>query len=207
MFARSTTITAPTDAVERGIAMVRDEVLPVVMQMDGCLGLSMIVDRQSGQAIVTASWRDEEAMRANSDSVQGLRTQVSESLGATIDDVQEWEVAVMHRDHPAPEAACVRATWLKGDPADVDRAVDIFRMGLLPRIEELEGFCSASLLVDRNTGMAVSTITYDSRESLERTRDQGTAIRRAGSEETRTDIVDVREYELAVAHLHIPEMA
>lgn len=207
MYARSTTITAPAEAIERGVAMVRDEVLPAVMQLDGCLGLSMLVDRPSGQGIVTASWRDLEALRKSADAVQVLRQRVSDSLGAEVTDVREWEVGVMHRAHHAAEGACVRATWLRGDPANMDRAIEIFKVGLLPRIEELEGFCSASLLVDRATGTAVSSITYDSRETLERTRDQGAAIRSAGSQETATEIVDVREYELALAHLHLPEMA
>lgn len=207
VYARSTTITAPTDAIERGIAMVRDEVLPAVTQLEGCVGLSMIVDRQSGQAIVTASWRDEEAMRNSAATVEVLRQRTSESLGAEVTDVHEWEVAVMHRAHPSADDACVRVTWLKGDPANVNRAVDIFKMGLLPRIEAIRGFCSASLLVDRTTGTAVSSITYDSREALENSRAEGASIRSAGSQETETQILDVREYELALAHLHLPEMA
>ena len=46
-------------------------------------------------------------------------------------------------------AACVRATWVKVSPDQIDRGIDFYKMTLLPALEELEGFCSASLLVDR----------------------------------------------------------
>ena len=45
MHARSTTITGRPEAVDEGIAFVRDEVQPAITAMDGCLGLSLVVDR------------------------------------------------------------------------------------------------------------------------------------------------------------------
>ena len=40
MYARSTTVRGNPDAVDEGIAYVRDTVMPAVQQMDGCVGLS-----------------------------------------------------------------------------------------------------------------------------------------------------------------------
>src|SRR4051794_27159997 len=59
MYARSTTIHGDPGAVREGIAYVHDEVMPVLRAMDGCVGLSMLADRDSGRCIVTTSWRDE----------------------------------------------------------------------------------------------------------------------------------------------------
>jgi hypothetical protein len=80
-------------------------------------------------------------------------------------------------------------------------------MGILPKIEELDGFCSASMLIDRATGMAVGTVAFDSREALEASRTAAEGIRGAASKEIGAQILDVHEYELALAHLHVPEMA
>jgi len=63
-------------------------------------------------------------------------------LGSSGSEVHQWEVAVVHRDHAVPEGACARITWLKGDPSDADRAVDLFKMAVLPRVLEFAGFCS-----------------------------------------------------------------
>ena len=45
MYARSTTVRGDPQSVDDGIAYVRDEVMPAVQQMDGCIGLSMLADR------------------------------------------------------------------------------------------------------------------------------------------------------------------
>ena len=93
------------------------------------------------------------------------------------------------------------------DPAAIDRAVDVYKMASLPAMEELDGFCSASLLVDRASGRAVSTATYDSREAMHRNRERADAVRSAGSLETGAEVLQVCEFELAIAHLRVPEMA
>jgi hypothetical protein len=80
-------------------------------------------------------------------------------------------------------------------------------MTILPALEELEGFCSASLLVDRASGRGVGTTTFDSLEALERNKDQLDRIRTTGSQEARAEVLDERDFELAVAHLRVPEMA
>ena len=77
-----------------------------------------------------------------------------------------------HRDHQSRDRACVRATWVKIDPDQLDRGIDFYKATILPALEELEGFCSASLLVDRASGRGVSSATYDSVEATERNKEQ-----------------------------------
>ena len=48
MHARSTTIRGRPESVDEGIAFCRDEVLPMCRELPGCMGLSMIVDREIG---------------------------------------------------------------------------------------------------------------------------------------------------------------
>jgi hypothetical protein len=207
VFARSTTIKIPAASMEGGITMVREEVQPQLAGIDGCLGLSMMVDRSAGEAIVTTSWRDESTMRASAEAVKGIRERVTRELEGSIESVQQWEVALMHRAHPTAEGSCVRSSWLGLAPGGVDRATDVLRLGVLPRLEELTGFCSASFLVDRATGLAVSSIAYADQASIEATREAANALRADASRELHADVLDVREFELAVAHLHVPEMA
>lgn len=207
MYARSTTVTAPADAVDLNIVRIRDEVFPRLREIDGCIGMSMLVDRATGDCIMTTSWRDDLAMRDSARQVDTLRTEAARSMGGEIVSVQEWEVAVMHRDHRLGDGACCRATWLRTEPAQLDRAVDIFRIGVLPQAEQLAGFCSASLLVDRNSGLAVSTVTFDTPDAVERTRDRAAAIRADVAQQIGLEFLDIREFEVALAHLHVPEMA
>ena len=64
MYARSTTVQAKRESIDAGIAHIRDEVLPALQRMDGCVGLSLLVDRDSGRCIATSSWESKAAMRA-----------------------------------------------------------------------------------------------------------------------------------------------
>jgi len=206
VYARSTTIQARVSSIDDGIANVRDEVLPALQGIEGCIGLSMLVDRQSGRCIVTSAWQSEEAMRASQEQVRPIRDRAVEIFGGS-PQVEEWEIAVLHRDHRSREGACVRATWTQLEPAQVDRAIDVYKMASLPAMEDLEGFCSASLLVDRASGRAVSSATFDSLEAMQRNREQAGTVRAAGTQEARAEVLDVCEFELAVAHLRVPEMA
>ncbi|MGV0816119.1 hypothetical protein ABQF34_29560 [Mycolicibacterium boenickei] len=207
MFARSTTIAARTQAIDAGIAHMRDEVMPALDAMDGCVGLSLLVDRESGQCIATTAWRSEEAMHASGAAVAPIRHRAVEAFAAGTATIDEWEIALVHREQYSGPGACVRATWLRIRPELFDRAVEFYRTSVLPSMEELDGFCSASLMLDRSSGRAVSSATFDSAEAMDRNRDQARALRTARLRDLGADQLDVGEFELVLAHLRVPEMA
>jgi heme-degrading monooxygenase HmoA len=207
MYARTTTVRGDPRAVDEGIAFAGSDVWPRLERMDGCVGMSMLADRGAGRCIVTAAWATEDAMRASADDVRELRRQLDEVLRAETVDIAEWEIAVLHRSRPAGEGACVRATWTDVQAGQVDRMIDAFRMSLLPRLDDIPGFCSVSLLVDRNSLRAVAAVTYEDRAALERTREQGAALREEFSRAVSSTITEVAEFDLVLAHLHVPEMA
>jgi len=206
VYARSTTITAQTSAVDAGIAHVRDVVMPALEAMDGCIGVSLLVDRDCGRCIATSAWETEAAMRASADRVRPLRDRAAQAFGGSA-QVDGWEIAFVHRDHRSRAGACVRATWLKVAPGQLDRAVEYYKTAVLPSMEDMEGFCSASLMIDRASGRAVSSATFDSREAMDRNREQARSLRAARLRDLGADQLDVGEFELALAHLRVPELA
>jgi heme-degrading monooxygenase HmoA len=205
MYARSTTIQAQTSSIDDGIAHVRDTVMGALEGLDGFVGLSLLVDRQSGRCIATTAWETEEAMRASAEAVRPVRDRAIEVFGGKA-EVEEWEIGVMHRDHRSSEGACVRATWVKVNPDQIDRGIDFYRTSILPALEEMEGFCSASLMVDRASGRGVACATFDSFEALQRDREQLDQLRATGSQQVAAEILDECDFELAFAHLRVPEM-
>ena len=64
------------------VSEVEDEVMPLVTAMDGCIGLSMLADRDSGRCIVTTAWATEEAMHASAAGVQASRERAARIFGA-----------------------------------------------------------------------------------------------------------------------------
>ena len=203
MYARSTTITGSAERVDFGIAYVSDEVMPVITSMTGCAGMSMVVDRDAGQIIATSSWHDQQSMQTHDERLATLRARGAEILGGE-PVVQEWEVAVMHRDHATHEGCCCRITWARAE--DVERAIEGWRSQILPQIEQLAGFCSASLFVERSSGAVCATVSFDDRDALENTREFASSMRDLATRELGVEIMDIGEFELAMAHLGVPEL-
>jgi quinol monooxygenase YgiN len=205
VFARTITIDARPESVEDGLRYVRDEVFEAITSMPGCVGMSMVTDRESGRCIATTAWESQDTMRASEQSARVLRERSASIFGSS-PHVEEWELVIMHRNHPAPDGACVRSTWVEGDPSAVDRTIDVYKMTTIPAIEQLEGFCSASLMVNRQNGRGISTVTYDSRSALDRSREAAMGIRSSTTSESGLRVTDLHEFELVMAHLHVPEM-
>jgi hypothetical protein len=213
MYARSTTIAAQPSSIDAVIAHVRYKAMPALQALDGCVGVSLLVDRQSGRCIATSAWETKEAMRASKERVRPVRDRVPEAFGRSA-TIEKWEIAVLHRDHRTQQGACVLATWVRvphqsgsamGCPVRVDEGIEFYKSSFLPALEDLEGFCSASLLIDRSSGRAVSSAAFDSRESMERNRVQATKLKRARVREAGATELDECEFELALARLRVPE--
>jgi hypothetical protein len=206
VYARSTTIQAQPLSVDIGIAHVRDVVMPALQEMNGCVGVSLLVDRQSGRCIVTSAWQTIETMRASAERVAPIRDRAALMFDGSA-KVEEWDIALLHRDHHSHEGACVRATWLKVVPDQLSRSLDFYRTSVLPELQDLDGFCSASLMVDHPTcRRAVASSTFDSMDAMARNRDRATELRSRRVRDLGAEVVDVAEFELAIAHLRVPEL-
>jgi hypothetical protein len=206
VYARSTTIQAQPLSVDIGIAHVRDVVMPALQDMNGYVGMSLLVDRQSGRCIATSSWQTIEAMRASAERVAPVRDRAALMFDGSA-KVEEWDIALVHRDHHSSDGACVRATWLKVVPDQLSGSLDFYRTSVLPELEHLDGFCSASLMVDHPAcRRAVACSTFDSMDAMARNRDRATELRSRRVRELGAEVVDVAEFELAIAHLRVPEL-
>jgi quinol monooxygenase YgiN len=204
MYARSTTVRGNPEKVDDLIAFVRDEVMPTLQGMSGNVGVSMMCDREAGRCIITSSWADDTAMHATEQAVVELRQRAAETMDGEY-ETESWEIAVMHRLREAPEGACVRVTWLQGDPALMDAAVAVYRRRIVPAIERWYGFCSVSGLVDRERGRVSVAATYESRDALQQSHAQSVALRDQIAAETRAEVAETAEFDLVLAHLAVPE--
>jgi len=83
--------------------------------------------------------------------------------------------------------------------------LDTFRMAMLPRVEELTGFCSVSMLVDRRLGRTVSVTSFENRDAAGLVRKHARVLRDQFAQAMGAKIVDIAEMDLVLAHLHVPE--
>jgi heme-degrading monooxygenase HmoA len=201
MYARSTTFQGRPANIDAGIEFVKNEAGPMLERIEGCRGLSMLVDRETGQCIATSSWESEAAMRAADEQLRPLRDRGRDILGGTM-QVDEWEIVAMHRTH---HGECCRVSWLRG--GDVEAMTETFRTDTLRQLEQTPGFCSASLLVNRSSGLGCATTAWETRADMEASRSSADEMRSRVASGAGGEIVDVHEFDLAYAHLRVPEMA
>lgn len=144
-------------------------------------------------------------MQATDGVVSPMRTKAAELMGgeATVD---EWEIAVMHREHDAQEGSWCRVTWLRGEPSEIESTIDFFKDNVLARIEGADGFCSASFMVNRMTGECCGTARFETRADLEATREMASGLRDERSRMGGVHFTDIDECELVIAHLRVPEL-
>ena len=200
MYARSTTFEGMPENTDAGIAFLKNEAAPMLESMEGCRGLSLIVDRATGQCIATTSWETEELMHSSNEQLRPIRDRGRDILGGSI-QVDVWEIAVMHRTHHGERC---RVNWLRGN---LDAMAETFRIAILPSLEQTEGFCSASLLMNRESGLGCATTVWQDRAAMEASRSSADSMRNRAATDAGGEIVEVHEFDLAYAHLHVPEMA
>jgi len=200
VYARSTTFHGRPGNVDASIAFIKNEAGPMLDKIDGCRGLSMLVDRETGQCIATSSWESEAALQLSDERLRPIRDRGRDILGGSI-QVDEWEIAVMHRSH---HGECCRVSWLQGD---VDAMTETFRVGILHELQQVPGFCSASLMVNRSTGLGCTTTGWETRDAMVASRSASDDMRARAASDVGAEIVDVHEFDLAYAHLHVPELA
>lgn len=204
MHARSTTFLSSPERLDAGLALIREEVMPAVLAMDGCLGMSTIVDRASGRGIATTAWETQDAMWASAQAVLPLRRRGAQIMGADM-SVAEWEIALLHRRHDSGDGACVRCSWVHAQGDRLDRAIDMVRASM-PDLDQVQGFCGASLFVNPDAGMAVISTSWVDQTTLDATR-EAAGLRQQAASDAGLDILEVAEFELVIAHLRVPEMA
>ena len=203
MYARTITWRISAQSVDDFVAHVRNELLPVLAQIDGFVGLSLVVDRDTGRCISTSAWPTADALRASYERMSAPREETARIFG-TAPEEQDWEIAVLHRAHPTAEGAAVRLVWSRTQPENVTGVIAAYRESLMPWWQETPGFRSNSLLVDRD-GRLASTVAFESREAMAHTRDQFTTLREEFTQRMGLEILEVAEFELALAHLRVPE--
>lgn len=199
MYARSIIFMGKPANIGAGIAFVENEVVPLLDVTEGCRGVSLLADRGTGQCIATSSWDSEATMLDSNEKLRPIRDRGRDVFGGSM-QVDEWQIALMHRTHHGESC---RVSWLQGD---VDTLIETFRVDILPRLEQTRGFCSASLLVNRATGLGCATTGWETRAAMEAAATatdemSGQAMTAAGCE-----VVEVHAFDLVYAHLHVPQM-
>ena len=87
----------------------------------------------------------------------------------------------------------------------MQRAVDAVRLSLMPKLDDLPGFCSVSIMVRRDDGLAVAAVSYDDQADLERADEGAREFREQFAPSMGIEVIDTAVFDVAIAHLRVPE--
>ena len=86
------------------------------------------------------------------------------------------------------------STYQFPDTTNIDEAVSVFQQG----IRELPGPQEAVLLVDRNTGKAMTITFWESEQAVIESREAADRVRSEATGRARGEITSVEEFEVAL---------
>lgn len=203
VYARVTTVDGDAGRIDEVIAFVKDTVQPLLEQQPGSRGLAMFVNRDKGRVVVTTAWATAPARAASDAALAPVRGEAGRILGGQARP-EEFDLAVLERLRPAEPGFWSRATRLSVPKDRLDEAIAGFRNSVLPGLRGQVGFCGGVLLVDRSTGTALGSTTWDSRAALEASRQAADQLRAGTADSSGATVVEVVESEIVIAAIAPP---
>lgn len=204
MYARSTTFHADPHRIDEALAYLRHRAMPALMGMDGFVGLSMLADRGSGRCIVTSSFEDLAALHRSASEMRGIRARTADILQSP-QALEEWQIALLHRERSAPEGARTRVTWCRTDPDLLDPTLDAYAESIVPRLSDLPGFCSVSVLADPVEGRSAAAVTFADDATLEQASGRLAPLLQELGRRYAGEVTDEATFDLVLASLRVPE--
>jgi heme-degrading monooxygenase HmoA len=86
------TLQTSPEVHDRGLELVRDQILPWLRDSTGFRGLIRLEDRAGGKTIVVTLWGDEESFRASAEAAERLTALAADTSGATREGLEEFDV-------------------------------------------------------------------------------------------------------------------
>lgn len=202
VFARTASHQGRPENVDACIAYLRDVAVPTILGMPTCVGMSVLASRQTGLAIISSAWESKPDMHASVVKIRPIREKTAETIGGGTAELEEWQIAAMHRRQHAGHPVCARVIWLRVESGQFDSFVSEFNAATLPALDATRGFCSTSLMINPEWRRAAVSIAYDGLDAMDR--------RINGSEGRRLlehNVIQVREFDEVMPHLRVPDLA
>lgn len=205
MIGRSTTVEADPGKVEQGIAFVRDRVRPVVDSLPGSRGLGMWVNRETGQVLVHGAWEDRAALDASASQIAEFRAEAARLMGARNVRVEIVEPVVVWQDAADQPGYWARIVETTVPVRRVEEGISSFQDEGLPTIRQFPGVNTCVLLVNRETGRSVVSVTYRSKQEMEDAREPANALRSKMLERMGASPPVIWELETTIVGIRPPE--
>ena len=168
MYLRATRVHIPANKVEEAIHDFEKNVAPALRKTHGNVGAGLLVNRKSGEALAITYWDSAKSLGASEQTGVDTRVNRAQRVSAMqIVNVERAEVMIMDRAAEPKVGTLLRLTSATGDLAKQDAGVNHIRTKILPLIKTQKGYRATVGAIDRQTGRAFVSTTWDTQADLE----------------------------------------
>lgn len=162
MFARVTWSKAADKAqIDAAIGVVRDRIVPSLKTQTGFLGAVMLSNADRTEGLSSSYWQSAADMAASEEMGSAGRAEAAQASGASITNVDRFEVLLQDRVAPAIAGSFVRINDVRAAPAQIDATVAFVR-DALPKIRVLSGYRAALVFANRESGRMILASSWNS---------------------------------------------
>ena len=202
MFVRSMYITTDPADVDPATEVIPKAVPGMLADQPGYQGIGMFADRTVGKILTGSWWETEQALK---DSDTNLRDRRTEMLARFVSTITTMNLEAVAYTRPASATSGgFRLQRMAFAPGQGDRIAQAFKEVGMPRLQDLDGFQSASLLMDRERGMAGVGTFFQDMDALAASRGPQAAIRKAAFEQMKEGVQLLALEEFEVVELEVP---
>ncbi len=140
MFIRVTWFQSSPDRLEEQIASYSQQIATGLGSLQGYMGASLLIDRATGAGGSVSYWESAESMQASDEAGATLRSQVTETYGVQIREIDHFELVVEERTARPRANTYVRVNDLQGSPAKVDDLANLVRGDAISVLKAQAGF-------------------------------------------------------------------
>jgi len=177
MFVRTLYITTDPADVDRTTDAIAKAVPGMLYDQEGYQGFGMFADRALGKVLTGSWWETEQAMRHSDEQLRERRAEMLAPLVCTV-AASSLEAVAFSRPASASSGG-FRLQRMVFDPSQAEQLTTTFNQVGLPRLKEMDGFQGASMLMDREHGMASVGVIFQDMDALAASRGPQAALRKA----------------------------
>ena len=204
MYGRMTRLQTSPDAVEKGIAFFKENVVPKARTTPGNAGAVLLVDRKTGTAIGITLWETTQALNASEQLGISSRTEGAAATGGSIVDVDRYEQVMVDRSQPPKAGVFVRLNTVAGAPDKVENVIKFMQKQALPVIQAQKGYRATIMNVNRLTGRSTVSTVWDTMADLEASEPKVSGLRQDAADAAGASDVKVEVFETAFAEIKQP---
>jgi heme-degrading monooxygenase HmoA len=164
MHTRVVTFTGVKD-FEGGLALVRDEVNPILKEQQGYRGTTVSADRSGGVLGILSLWDSAAEREASFGALAKARKQGVEITGGEM-TIESFEEMVAEISEIPAVGSALMVTRISMDPAKIDANLEFFKSEVLPRIKANSGYQALRNMINRETGDGAVGAVWRDQESM-----------------------------------------